>query len=57
MSWCFVVCSEKGNVNELWCGDCDKVASRMMETFDNAGYKWADNVDGETEMTYTLERR
>lgn len=57
MSWCFVVCSEKGNVNELWCGDCDKVVSRMMETFDNAGYKWADNVDGETEMTYTLERR
>ena len=57
MSWYLVACSEKGNVNELCCGDCDKIASRMMETFDYAGYKWVDYVDGETEMTYTLERR
>ena len=57
MSWCFLVCQDKGTVNELWCGDCDKVASRMMNTFEQAGYKWVDYVDGETEMAYTLERR
>ena len=54
--WVFKVCQDKGTVNELECA-VDKVASRMMETFERAGFRWVDTVTGETEYTYTMERR
>ena len=54
--WVFKVCQDKGTVNELECA-VDKVASKMMETFERAGFRWVDTVTGETEYTYTMERR
>lgn len=53
--WIFRVCQDVGNVNELACA-VDSVASKMMETFERAGYRWVDNVDGTLEYTYTLDR-
>ena len=55
--WYFTICSEIGNVNELCCGGCDQVARRMMDTFENAGYIWANDVNGSREMVYRLDRR
>ena len=54
--WTFRVCRDVGCVNELSCA-VDKVVSRMMDTFERAGYRWIDTVDGTREYTYTLERR
>lgn len=54
--WVLRACQYKGVVNELCCSS-DEIASKMMETFERAGYRWVDTVTGETEYAYTLERR
>ena len=51
----FSLCPEKGTVNEIDVA-VGSIASSMMTAFEREGYKWASSVDGNTEMTYTLDR-
>lgn len=54
MNYIFRVC-RNGNVNDIYVPS-GKIVSRMMETFEKEGYKWANYVDGNTDMVYTIER-
>lgn len=53
--WKFSICQDIGTVNELYCS-CDKVAGRMMDTFERAGYRWSPEVDGSKGYTYRMDR-
>ena len=54
----FMVCAKKGTVNKIHVNDMlDKLAVRMMNTFERYGFKFVDYVSGETEKVYTIEWR